>query len=247
MKTFPVWALALAGLGCETAGVTSTQEGHVMNTASTSLQDKLDERRTAFNAQASDEMKAAFEQGVIEVGQDPAIANAKRVGDTAPNFTLPGPTGEQVELKNLLNNGPVVLTWYRGGWCPYCNIQLKAYQDRLDEFQALGAQLVALSPETPDNSLDTKQKNELEFHVLSDLGNRVAGSYGVAYILPTVVQQQFKGRLDVPGQNGDDTWGLPLAATYVIDTDGTIIYAYIDKDYRKRAEPEVILEALRSR
>lgn len=172
------------------------------------------------------------------------LERAVNVGDRAPDFSLSDPQFKMVQLSKLLSDGPVVLTWYRGGWCPYCNIQLRAMQEVLPEIKALGGSLVALSPEIPDNSLDTREKNALEYYVLSDLGNRVAREYNLVYKLPARVAEQFEGRLDISAHNGDDSLELPLSATYVIDQDGTVTYAFIDTDYRNRAEPAEILSAL---
>jgi peroxiredoxin len=209
-----------------------------------SLQEQLDARREAFNEMAPEEMKAAFEQGVAEVADSGVMESAKQVGDKAPDFTLPNHAGEPVQLQELLKAGPVVLTWYRGGWCPYCNVQLQAYQEALPAWKALGAQLVALSPETPDYTEQTVEKGSLAFTVLSDAGNAVARDYGVVYTLPEVVLEKFEGRIDLTKFNGDDKNELPLAVTYVIDSEGIIRYAFVDEDYRKRAEPAAITEAL---
>ena len=209
-----------------------------------SLQEQLDARRASFEKLATEEMKTAFEQGVQEVGDSGALETAKEVGDAAPDFTLPNQDGDDVTLSELLKAGPVVLTWYRGGWCPYCNLQLQAYQESLPKWKELGAQLVAISPETPDFVDQTVLKDKLTFTVLSDTGNKVARTYGVVYTLPMIVQEQFKGHLDLSKYNGDITNELPLAVTYVIDSEGVIRYAFVDKDYRKRAEPRAITEAL---
>ena len=136
-----------------------------------------------------------------------------------------------------------MLTWYRGGWCPYCNIALRGFQKKLPEIRDEGASLVAISPETPDNSLSTAEKDHLEFEVLSDHGNKVAQAYGVAYKLPAVIAEQSRARLTK--YNRDDSGTLPLGVTYVIDREGVIRYAFVDADYRKRAEPSDVLAALR--
>lgn len=209
------------------------------------LQEQLDERREAFNRQAPEDMKKDFEEGVRIVGASEVMETALKKGDEAPDFELKNAADETVRLSELLKEGPVILTWYRGGWCPYCNIQLAAYQDALGEFEKLGATLVALSPEKPDHSLSTKEKNELEFEVLSDTGNRVAGKYGIEYQLPSLLVERFKGRLDLPEHNTTGDWSLPLAATYVVGQDGVIAYAFVDEDYRERAEVAEIIKALR--
>ncbi|MDX2177490.1 MAG: peroxiredoxin-like family protein [Candidatus Sumerlaeia bacterium] len=222
----------------------AAQESATKDASAPTLSQELDAKKASFNQSAPEATKAVYERGIQQVSESGALERALKEGDQAPDFTLAGADGAEVRLSALLADGPVVLTWYRGGWCPYCNIQLRAYQQSLPEFQKHGARLVALSPELPDNSLTTAEKNELAFHVLSDGGNKVAEAYGVVYNLPADVVEQFKGRLDLPKFNGDDSWRLPLAATYVIAKDGKIAYAFLDADYRKRAEPAAIIEAL---
>jgi peroxiredoxin/YHS domain-containing protein len=210
------------------------------------LKPKLDEMKEKFNASAPADRKALYEDGITSVEESGVMQSALGVGAAAPDFTLTDASGNPVRLADLLAQGPVVLTWYRGGWCPYCNIQLRAYQEALPEIKAMGAQLVALSPEMPDNSLSTREKLALEFTVLSDVQSKVARDYGISYRLPDSLIEAFKGRLDLPALNGDDSWQLPLGATYVIAPDGTIAYAFVSADYRERAEPEAILQAIRA-
>ncbi len=212
----------------------------------TTLQARLDALRADFEKAAPADRIRVYNEGVQAVAAMGVMQSALKAGDQAPDFTLTDANGQPVTLADLLRDGPVVLTWYRGGWCPYCNLQLRAYQDILPDITALGARLVALSPELPDNSLSTVEKNKLAFTVLSDTGNAVAQRYGIAYTLPDSLIEAFKGRLDLPTLNGNDSWELPLAVTYIITTEGTIHTAFIDADYRKRAEPAAILEALRA-
>ncbi len=206
---------------------------------------ELDEFREKSSKTAPPERLRVYEQGIDEVRKSGVTEKALKVGDRAPDFELPNAAGKMVKLSELTARGPVVLTWYRGGWCPYCNIALRGFEKTLPEIRAAGANLVALSPEMPDNSLTTAEKNHLDFEVLSDRGNKVAHAYGVAYKIPKVVADQFKGRLDLAKYNGDDSGELPLGATYVIDRDGVIRYAFVDADYRKRAEPSDVIAALR--
>jgi len=177
---------------------------------------------------------------------DSGIAQrALNVGDKAPNFKLPSATGEEVRLNELLDKGPVILNFYRGGWCPYCNLELNAYQKRIPDIDGLGASLVAISPETPDNSLTTAEKGELKFQVLSDVGNKVADQFGLVFTVPPELQELYdKFGIDIPKYNGDDSWELPMPGTYVVDKDGTVTYAYVDADYTKRAEPDEVIAKL---
>jgi peroxiredoxin len=173
--------------------------------------------------------------------------NAITTGDIAPDFTLPGATGAAVNLRNKLNEGPVILSFYRGGWCPFCNLELQALQALLPEIRALGATLIGISPETPDNSMTTAEKHRLEFDVLSDIGNKTARDYGLIFTVYEEMRPLYlKWGLDVPASNGDNSWELPVPATYVIDTSCVARAAYVDKDYTKRMEPEQIMTALRN-
>lgn len=210
-----------------------------------SLQTKLDSMKNKFESNAPEDKKKDYAQGVKEVDDLGLSASALKEGDDAYKFELPSASGSNIKLDDLLKDGPVVLIWYRGGWCPYCNVQLMEMQKYLPEIQSLGANLVAISPEQPDSSLSTKEKGKLDYYVLSDLGNKVAREYGIVYTLPEVVQKQFEGRLDVDAYNKDTKKELPLGAAYVIDKNGKITYAFLDSDYKKRAEPEKIIEELK--
>jgi len=172
-------------------------------------------------------------------------ARSLQVGATVPDFTLPNVKGVDVSLYSLLESGSVVLTFYRGGWCPYCNLAVRALQKTLPEIKAAGATLVAVSPQTPDASMSTAEKNELEFDVLSDKGNAVAEKFGIVFALDEKLRPMYKGfGLDLPEANGDDSFKLPLPATYVIDQNKKIRFAFADEDYTKRAEPSDIVDAL---
>jgi peroxiredoxin len=169
------------------------------------------------------------------------------VGEAVPRFTLPDALGSPIGIGELLHHGPVVLSFYRGGWCPYCNLELRALEGVLAEITSLGASLVAISPELPDSSLSTAEKNALTFPVLSDHGNQVAGQFRIVHpIDPSVVAYQLRNGNDVAAYNGTPSAEAPLPATYVIEARGTIRFASVDTDYTRRAEPAEILDALRS-
>lgn len=209
-----------------------------------SLQSSLDERKGAFLEKAPQSMVSAYDRGVQEIIDRNVVEGAKHRGDAAPDFALRNAVGGRTRLSDLLQRGPVVLTWYRGGWCPYCNITLRALQDALGEFKRRGATLVALTPETPDHSLSTAQKHALEFEVLNDTDNLVARSYGLVFRVPDYVMEHYNASFSLSEYNGNDTDELPLAATYVVGRDGVIAYEFLHQDYRFRAEPAEIIEAL---
>ncbi|RYE29995.1 MAG: AhpC/TSA family protein [Hyphomicrobiales bacterium] len=202
--------------------------------------------RAEFARAAPEGRVALYEAKIEELRISFARNRAIGVGDEAPGFDLPGISGSRVVLDELLRQGPVVLTFYRGGWCPYCNLQLRAYQAALPEIVALGARLVAVSPQLPDNSLDTVEKNALTFDVLSDIGNAVARSYGLVYALPAELREALRSNDKALSRiNGNEGWELPVPATYVIGKGGRVLLASLHVDYRTRLEPEAMLEALR--
>ena len=211
----------------------------------TTLKSLLDEKKAAFEQKADEEKKRVYKEGIEAVEKSGILENALNVGDVAPNFVLKNALGKPVALYDHLKKGKVVLTWYRGGWCPYCNLTLHQLQEELPNFKANGANLLALTPELPDSSISTSEKHDLEFEVLSDLGNKVAREYGIVFKLTDEVAEIYNNSFDLKGYNGDNSNELPLAATYVIGEDGKIIYAFLDAEYRNRAEPAEITEVLK--
>jgi peroxiredoxin len=211
------------------------------------LKEELDARRAMSMQKSPPERSAAFQRGVDQLIADGIADHAVKEGDIAPDFTLPNARGEQISLYACLENGPVVLTYYRGGWCPYCNMQLRAYQAILPELRSLGATLIAISPEPPDTSLSTAEKNELEFEVLSDISSDAGRAYRLMFDLSDELKTFYTEMgNDLSKRNADGEWHLPLPATYVIDTNKRITLAYLDADYRNRLEPADIMTALRT-
>jgi peroxiredoxin len=211
------------------------------------LEQELDALEAEFLRTAPAGRAALYEAKIEELRADFALETAVNVDETAPDFALLDAAGKSIILKDLLRSGPVVLTFYRGAWCPYCNIQLRAYQSILPQISALGARLVAISPQLPDNSLDTVNKNALTFDVLSDVGNDVARRYGLVYSLAEEIRSALRSNNKaLPSINGDESWELPVPATYVIARDRRVALAYIEVDYRKRLEPEALLTCLKS-
>jgi len=172
-------------------------------------------------------------------------ARAKRAGDLAPDATLPDGAGRPVRLSDVWRKGPLVLVFFRGGWCGYCNLQLRAWQQRADELARLGATLLAISPQTPDHSMRTAADNQFMFTVLSDSNLEAANGFELAFTLPPELVS-FYGSVgtDIPVLNGNGLWVLPVPATYVIDEEGRIRFAHIEEDIRKRAEPADVLRVI---
>jgi peroxiredoxin len=210
-----------------------------------SLKAELDAFRSEFMANTAPEIRDAMVRADMELSASGIARRALKAGDHAPDFRLPDARGAYVRLKDLLAMGPVVVSFYRGGWCPYCNLELRALQNALPEITRLGAALVAISPQTPDESLSTAEKNELAFLVLSDAGSAAAKSFGIAYDLAEELRPIYaRFGHALPEKNGDESWVLPIPATYVIDGDGAVVLAFVDVDYRNRLEPAEILAAL---
>ncbi|ATC86944.1 peroxiredoxin-like family protein [Pseudoalteromonas arctica] len=173
--------------------------------------------------------------------------NALQIGQKVENFSLANHKGENIELADLLKKGPVIISFYRGGWCPYCNLELKALNDYLPQFKTQNTQLVAISPQLPDETLSTAQKNDLEFDVLSDVSNKVAEQFGLLFTLDERIQALYtQFGIDFEHYYGDKSFKLPLPATYVINQEGVITYAFLNEDYTLRAEPTDVMAALES-
>ncbi len=212
-----------------------------------SLKQQIESFKSKFLPQIPEPIKESM-QKAEDVLRDSRLAErALGTGDIAVDFTLPNARGESVSSEVLRGDGPVVLSFYRGGWCPYCSMELKALQGVNAEIQALGASLVAISPQLPDESLTTAEKNELEFEVLSDVDSEVADKYGLTFSLAEDLRPIYKNwGADVATVNDDPDCKLPLPATYVIDQDGKIVHSFTDEDYTERLEPDEILESLRT-
>ena len=168
------------------------------------------------------------------------------VGAAAPDFTLPDAFGDDVHLAALLRNGPVVLTFYRGAWCPYCNLQLRQLKAVIPHIEAHGAALVAITPQQPDQSRTQVEKDGYPFPILSDLDDRVIKAYRLYFEVSDELDAVYRQRfgLDLTAYNGTGRRGLPVPGTFVIDRDGRVVAAFADVDYRQRAEPADIVRAL---
>ena len=218
-----------------------------MKSRKSELKDQLEETVQAFMAGLPEDDARITAQSFETLQASDTADKAINSGDTSPDFELPNATGGTVRLYDVLDKGPVVLSFYRGGWCPFCNLELQALQSRLKEINELGATLIGISPETPDHSLTTAEKHQLGFDVLSDYGNNTARDFGLIFTVYKEMRPLYlKWELDVPAFNGVNSWELPVPATYLISTDRVVHAAHVDKDYTKRMEPDLILTALRN-
>lgn len=212
--------------------------------AANSLTEDLDRFVKQYLEETPDNVQNDYQRGINELEQSGILEKALNVGDAAPEFKLPNAVGNNVSLYDSLLGGPVVLVWYRGGWCPYCNLQLQHIQKKLSEIRAAGGQVIAITPELPDKTMTTKERHMLEFQVLSDLDNNVADQYRLAYSVPDYVVDHYDLSITLNEHNGNDSKRLPLAVTYIIDRSGVIEYAFLDADYKNRANPDEIISVL---
>jgi len=183
--------------------------------------------------------KVAIMQGATQaLAQEFKNRRALRSDDEAPDFVLQNTDVQQISLYNKLNQGAVILCFYLGSWCPYCNLELRAYQELLPKIKALGASVLAISPQTLDASRKTALKNALSFDILSDAGCQIARDYGIVFEIPDPLKLLYTelGHA-LPDYNGTEDWLLPVPATFIIDRRHHIALAHIDVDYTKRYEP----------
>jgi len=212
----------------------------------------MNEEAAEFKAKAQERLGEKFDiiaRDLERVRASGAINAALKVGELVPSFTLPDAYGDPVSLSALLAQGPVVISFYRGEWCPYCNIELRALQLALPMMEQLGATLIAISPEKPDHGIVATEKNGLAYPVLSDFGNEVARQFGIVIQRGRELNEFSKAtsNTDITVRNGEDSYQLPVPATYVIDTSGMIRFAHVDVDYMTgRAEPEAVIAALKA-
>lgn len=217
-----------------------------LSAADLPLQAKLDQLRTEFETNlAPPEVIAGIHKATAELIASGAGQQALKAGDQAPVFALPDADGRPTSSRDLLLRGPLVVTFYRGIWCPYCNFDLQALEAARPQIEARGASLIAISQQTPANSRKSQRQNGLGFPILVDRGGVVAAQFGLRWNLPDYLREIHK-RLgaDLTQFNGENSWTLPMPARYVIDPDGKVAYAEINPDYTRRPEPSDVLPIL---
>ncbi len=190
---------------------------------------------------AQDIMSSAIE----ELATTDILDRAFKTGDSIPEIRLSNAKGDLIDLQSILSEHKIVLVFYRGVWCPYCNLELRAWQKVIAQIEEKGAKLVAISPQTPDNTLTTLEKNELSFEVLSDINGEVAREMNLIYTLPSsLVDLYTTFKIDLEKSNGNLDNELPIAASYIIEQDGSISYHFLAEDYKLRANPDDIIKRL---
>ncbi|MEQ5777127.1 AhpC/TSA family protein [Thalassospira sp. NFXS8] len=214
------------------------------------LQAKLDAFKADFEAgkppyKVPYSVIETMRRATAELIASGAAERALKAGDKLPAFNLSDPEGKAVSSSDLLARGPLVISFYRGVWCPYCNMELQALEEALPKFRELGASLVAISPQNPVNSRKSVRQNNLTFPILSDPNNEVAAAFGLRFELQDYLVDLYKSlKNDLPAFNGDPSWTLPMPARYVVGQDGIILYAEVNPDYTHRPEPEDMVPAL---
>ncbi|QIG98893.1 MULTISPECIES: peroxiredoxin-like family protein [unclassified Bradyrhizobium] len=215
-----------------------------------SLQAKLDAFKADFEAgkppySVPRPVIEIMHRATAELIASGAAQRAKRAGDVAPTFSLRDPDGKVVNSADLFQRGPLVLSFYRGVWCPYCNMELQALEAAKAEFDKYGASLVAISPQTAPNSRKSVRQNKLSFPILSDAKGEVAEAFGLRFHLPDYLVALYKQlKNDLPTFNDDPSWTLPMPGRYVIGQNGVILYSEVNPDYTSRPEPEDMIPVL---
>jgi peroxiredoxin len=212
---------------------------------SVTLSSQLEQLTTKLRAMVPAERLTTVDQTIEELIRSGIAGQALKAGNTIPSFELPDGDGMLWRSEDLLRNGPLVIVFYRGRWCAYCNTQLVALQEIHSQIAAHGASLVAISPQTQKHSYLTRDMHKLGFPVLSDAGNIVGKKFGLVYRVPVDLQKMYESIMTkLPGYNGDQSWELPLAATFIVQPSGEISYARVNADWRERPEPHEIVEQL---
>lgn len=209
------------------------------------LSTELKSMTESVRQQVPAEVMATLEAAGPNLLASKVAEQALKPGDRIPEFELPDATGIKVRSRDLLAKGPLLLSFYRGSWCPYCNLELNALQQRLPEILAKGASLVAISPQTPDASLAQQMKNGLKFPVLSDIHNEIARKFGLVFTLDDSLKKIYEAfAIDLVAHNGDNSFELPVPGTYLIGSNGIVLASYVNVDYRERLEPQLAIDWL---
>ncbi|HEY5030718.1 MAG TPA: peroxiredoxin-like family protein [Candidatus Angelobacter sp.] len=212
------------------------------------LQTQLDQLTAKLRAMVPAERLVTVDRFAEELVHSGQAERSLKAGDHTPGFELSDGDGMIWRSEDLLRSGPLVIIFYRGRWCAYCNAQLSALQEIHQKIAEAGASLIAVSPQTQKHSYMTRDMHKLRFPVLSDAGNHVARKFGLVYRLSPEMQAMYESIMTkLPGYNGEQSWELPLAATYVLQSDGKISYARVDADWRHRPEPQELLQILPER
>ena len=210
-----------------------------------SLGDDLDKIRE--RGSANDKIRIAYESMVGQLGRAEAAGRALKIGDTMPSFLLPNAEGRLVFSDDLLRQGPLVVNFFRGNWCPYCRRTLEALETALPAIEGSGGHLVALTPDTGSHFAETKRRHALTYDILSDVDGAVGLQFGVLFRAPEPYRELLASLgIDLEERHGNSGWFIPIPATFVVDQSGVIRYAFVNVDFTRRAEPEEVVDVLRA-
>ena len=211
------------------------------------LKEAIDAYEVQKNKQVPRDVLEDMAQATADLKSSGMEDRTLKAGDRFPDFELPNQQEQMRRFSDYLQESPVVLNVYRGGWCPYCNLEMKALHDALPQIERQGARLVGLTPETPDKAMQTAERHRMRIDILSDTGNRVSERLGLVFELPEALRPIYQNLgIDLPEYNGDDSFKLPVPATYIIRQDGAVAYAFVNADYTQRMEPEEIIAQLQA-
>jgi peroxiredoxin len=209
------------------------------------LREIFAERKELIVKYVPPETQAIHAQAVAELRGRHLAANILPVGAKSPALELPDHDGKMVSSSDLLAKARLVLCFIRGRWCPFCVGQMEAMNLVLPQIERAGAALFAISPQTVKQSFFMHDQHKLRFPLLSDVGSKIARQFGLTYRVPTLQEAVYRRAfVNLPFTNGDDSWELPIPATYILDRDGTVVFASANEDYTERPEPSNILRML---
>jgi peroxiredoxin len=209
------------------------------------LQDQLDDITAQTRTLVQPERLAIGERSIAELFASRIEDRILPAGATAPSFALPDFSGKIVRSADLLGIGPVIINFFRGRWCPYCVTELEAWRDLYPALRERGALVIGISPQTQRQSDFTAGQHAIPFPLLTDAGCTVAEKFGLVWTVPQYLQRYYRGiLLNIPFVNGEESWKLPLPATFVLSPEGKVLYAEAHADFRVRPEPEDVLRSL---
>ncbi|EPZ49244.1 redoxin [Bacteriovorax sp. BAL6_X] len=209
--------------------------------ANSALQDRLDERRENANKKRTAEVTKVMDEALQHLKDSGIVEESIKKGTKVPSFNIGGK-----DISEYYKDGSIIISFYRGSWCPYCMIQLKEYQKYYREIQKKGAKLIVLAPDTKKEIAKTKRNHKLEFPIFSDVDNQIAKKFGLAFKLEERLKEVYaKFGIDIQKNQNSEKYELPLPGTYIVNKDGKIIYAFADADYTKRADPKDLLKYLK--
>ena len=209
------------------------------------LQDELKKINEQFRSNAPLELVEKIESSIAKLAGSKLVMSSLKVGDKMPSFALFNATSKIIKSEDLLSNGPLVINFYRGGWWPFCNLELGGYQEIIDEIHRKGAQLVAITPELPNETLSTAEKLNLEYEILSDTNNEIGKKFGIVFSMEDELKDVYKGfGVDLVTTQGNDNFELPAPGTFVVDKNGFVLLAHVDVNHTSRMEPEEVLLVL---